>query len=619
MIATAETNRPASQVEQITFPVSGMTCAACQSFVQRTLAQHPGVKHANVNLMLHNATIAYDPVETSAEALVAAVRDSGYEAQLPDPGVSVVEEQDRLDREQRLEFENLLFKAVVTVCAGLLAMLLSMPLMNAGQRRGMSSHDPLMNFANRFLEPALRRALPAMFRIDPSVIRWLLFGMSAAILIWSGRIFFVKAWAALRHHTSDMNTLVALGVGSAFVYSTWATVAPGFFLRQGVAPDAYFEGMIFIIGLVLLGRAMESRSKGQTAASLRAMMQLQPKTARVWRSEQFIDLPVELLSVNDRVLVRPGERIPVDGEVSHGASSVDESMLTGESVPVPKQAGNPVIGGTLNQHGSFEYRVTARGSEGMLAHIVRLLREAQSSTVPIQVVTNRVSAIFVPSVLALSVLTLLSWHLLAPGAGWMQAISSAITVLVIACPCAMGLAVPTAIMVATGRGAQSGLLIKGEALQRLETVDTVVLDKTGTITEGHPKVLRVFAAEGKTAVEYSLSGPLPTPVREMLTLAASGEQASEHPLAGALLRLSNEAKLSLPPARSFEYFPGEGIYSVVEGKDVVVGNAALLQRFSIDGRVFEAPSAACGRRSETPLWIGVEGKAAGLLASPRSS
>ncbi len=609
MMLTTETRPAPSEVEQITFPVGGMTCAACQSFVQRTLAEHHGVKEAKVNLMLHNATISYDPQETSAEALIEVVRDSGYEAQLPEVGVSVWEEQERLDREQRLEFRRTLVKALVTVALGLFAMLLSMPLMGGREHISMVQ-DPLMHFANRFLDLPLRRGFPMIFRMDPAVIRWVLFGLTAAILFWPGRIFFVKASAALRHKTSDMNTLVALGVSSAFVYSAWATIAPGFFMRQGVAPDVYFEGVIFIIGLVLLGRAMEARSQGQTAASLRAMMKLQPKHARVWRAEQFIDLPLESLRVNDRVLVRPGERIPLDGEVSHGTSSVDESMLTGEAIPVPKEPGATVIGGTLNQHGSFEYRVTAAGDTGMLAHIVRLLREAQSSTVPIQLITDKVSAVFVPSVLALSVLTLLSWRFFAPGAGWVQAISSAITVLVIACPCAMGLAVPTAIMVATGRGAREGLLIKGEALQRLETVDTVVLDKTGTITEGRPGVQRIFAVDENAVVEYDAAGVLPEPVREMIRLGASGEQGSEHPLSGALLRLASQEQLSLSPARQFEYFPGKGIHAVVEGRDVVVGNQTLLQRFSIDSATLDgvAIDGSSAERDTLMDWTRREGR-----------
>src|SRR5258707_1083310 len=292
-----------------------------------------------------------------------------------------------------------------------------------------------------------------------------------------------------------MNTLVALGTGTAFLYSAATTIAPGFFLAHGIAPDTYFEAGILIIGLVLMGNTLESRAKSQTVVALRKLVQLQPTTARVLRGGAEYDLPPDAIQHDDLILVRPGERIPTDGEVISGRSCVDESMLTGESLPVEKTASDRVMGGTLNQTGSFQYHATTLGADSTLAQIIRLLREAQGSRAPIQRLADRISAIFVPTVLGIAIVTFFAWHIFAPGLGIMQGFAAAVTVLVIACPCAMGLAVPTAVMVATGRGATFGLLIKGgEALQRLEKIDTIVLDKTGTITAGRPQVTDLLLA-----------------------------------------------------------------------------------------------------------------------------
>ena len=349
--------------------------------------------------------------------------------------------------------------------------------------------------------------MPWLYRIGPSTLRWALFALTALVLVGAGRRFFVKAWSALKHGTADMNTLVALGTGAAFLYSTAATIFPAFFVAHGIAPDVYYEAVVLIIALVLVGNTLESRAKGQTAAALRKLVALQPKTARVVREGMEIEIPVEHIRPLDVVVVRPGERIAVDGNVVDGASAVDESMLTGESIPVAKRAGDRVMGGTLNQNGSFRYRASRVGAESTLAQIVRLLRDAQSSRAPIQKLADRISAVFVPTVLGISILTFAAWRLLAPGAGLMQAFASAVTVLVIACPCAMGLAVPTAVMVATGRGAHFGLLVKGgEALERLGKIDTIVLDKTGTITEGKPRVTDLLLSPQNVGVDRRRHG-----------------------------------------------------------------------------------------------------------------
>ena len=536
-------------LERVNIPVTGMTCAACQSFVQRTLAGEAGVQDATVNLMLHNATVTFDPHVISPSGLVEKIRSTGYGAELPVANESVLAAQEKNDEEQLREYRQLRWKAWVSVLAGFIAMVASMPLMSMSSVGGLQRmKDPFMSWSMRVLDPALREMAPWLYSVSDNSIRWFLFVLSVFIIGWAGRRFYVKAWSALLHKTADMNTLVALGTGAAFLYSAASTMAPGFFLAHGIAPDVYYEAGILIIGLVLIGNTLESRAKGRTALALRKLVQLQPKTARVLREGLERDLPLEAIQHGDIILVRPGERIPTDGEVISGKSSVDESMLTGESLPVEKGAQDHVIGGTLNQRGSLQYRATMLGAESTLAQIVRLLRDAQGSRAPIQHLADRISAIFVPSVLGLAIVTFGAWRFFAHGAGAMQAFAAAVTVLVIACPCAMGLAVPTAVMVATGRGAAFGLLIKGgEALQRLEKIDTVVLDKTGTITAGRPEVTEV------------LLNPAGSFSQDMvLCIAAALERASEHPLGEAVVRHATQNGLTLSRPEEFESLTGSG-------------------------------------------------------------
>ncbi len=339
--------------QRITIPVTGMTCAACQSFIQRTLAVEPGVQDASVNLMMNNASVMFDPAMTSTTKLVEAIRRTGYGAETPALHSSAIGDQEENDAEQIREYKRLRLKAAVSLLAGFFAMVLSMPLMSVNGAGGMERvKDPLMSWIMRIVDPVLRQVLPWMYQVDENVIRWFLFALAAFVLGWAGRRFYTKAWSALLHKTADMNTLVALGTGAAFLYSAASTIGPGFFIAHGIAPDVYFEAAILIVGLVLTGNALESRAKGQTASALRKLVQLQPKTATVLRNGIERDLPVESIQEGDVVLVHPGERIPTDGKVISGRSSVDESMLTGESLPVEKIALDRVMGGTLNQNGS---------------------------------------------------------------------------------------------------------------------------------------------------------------------------------------------------------------------------------------------------------------------------
>jgi P-type Cu+ transporter len=586
---------------KVTFPVTGMTCAACQSFLEKTLAKQPGVETASVNLMMNSATVEFHPEVVTPQNLVDAIRETGYSAELPSSETSVLQEQEAHYEKLRSEYITIRTKAVVSLIAGAVAMVLSMPLMTGSTGHGAhAAADPLLRWSMETLDPALQRIVPWLYNINRTLLSYSLLVLTLFIMAWAGRRFYVKAWAALRNRTSDMNTLVSIGTGAAFLFSAAATIAPGLFIRHGLNPDVYYEAVVFIIALVLTGSTLEARAKGQTATALRKLIQLQPKTARLRRGSEEVDIPVETLAIGDIVIVRPGERIPADGQIVHGATDIDESMLTGESLPVVKTIGSRVIGGTVNKTGALDFRVTAVGASSTLSQIIRLLRDAQSEKAPIQRLADRISSIFVPTVIAISVLTFAAWWFLAPGAPIAQAVAAAISVLIIACPCAMGLAVPTAVMVATGRGAEFGLLIKGgEALERLQQVDTIVLDKTGTITAGRPDVTDVVVLHpGWTE-------------GELLRVAAGIERSSEHPLAEAVVRCAQERGINLPRAESFQSHTGKGASGVVEGHAVLIGNAALMADWSI---VADQRASAFAQQGKTPLFISIDGEAAGIIA-----
>jgi Cu+-exporting ATPase len=550
--------------EIVKIGVSGMTCAACQSFVQKTLQKQPGVVDATVSLMTNDATVAFDPAAVSADTLVKTIEDTGYGAELTSPASSAIAEQEEQDRTQKEELKSLRWKAGVSLVTGVIAMLLSMPLM----REHMS--DPFMEWWMAISTPNLARAFPWLYQVDPEILGYALLALTIIVMGWAGRHFYTRAWAALRHGTADMNTLVAVGTGAAFLFSATGTLAPELFLSNGVRPDVYYEAVIIIIALVLLGNMLEIRAKGHTSAALRRLMDLQPKTARVIRGGSTIDIPVSEVQGGDTVVVRPGERLAVDGEVLSGMSAVDESMLTGESMPVEKSPGDRVIGGTMNRSGAFQYRATTLGAQSVIAQIVRLMRDAQGSRAPIQQLADRISSVFVPVVMLIAAATFLVWYFAVPDGTLLQSFAAAVAVLIIACPCAMGLAVPTAVMVATGRGAEMGILIKGgEALQRAHEVQTVVLDKTGTVTEGHPVVTDFVLASSKFREE------------EVLALAGGLEKSSEHPLAEAIVQYAATRVRRLPDAAQFVSYAGKGARGIVNGRNVVIGNAALMREIGV--------------------------------------
>ncbi len=587
----------------INIPVSGMTCAACQARVQRTLQKEPGVLDASVNLMMQNAKVTFDRDAVSPDRLLEAIRGTGYGAELPAEETSAFAEQESRDRAQEEEFADLRRKALVSGAAGVIAMLISMPLMSATAVHG-AVVDPLMSWAMHSLTPALRSAAPWLYEVPAPVLSYGLLAMTLGIMLWAGRHFYTRAWAAFRHHSADMNTLIAVGTGAAFLYSFLATIAPGFFLARGVAPDVYYEAVIIIIALILTGNAFEARAKRRTADALRGLTRLQPATARVVRGNEENDLPVEALVSGDEIVVRPGERVPVDGEVVHGESAVDESMLTGESLPVRKSVGDTVIGGTLNRTGSFSYRATTLGSASVLARIVKLMRDAQGSRAPIQRLADRISGVFVPVVVSIAIATFAVWYVASTEAPLVRGFAAAVAVLIIACPCAMGLAVPTAVMVATGRGAEMGMLLKGgEVLQRAGDITTVVLDKTGTVTEGEPTVTDVLLANGRSLGQH-----------ELVALVASLERSSEHPLGDAIVRHALEQQLQLSAAATFESRTSRGIVGTVSGSVVAVGNESLMTELGVRFTELKGDWERLATEGKTPMFVAIDGRASGLLA-----
>jgi len=590
----------------VTLPVGGMTCAACSAAVRKALLRQPGVSEAAVNLMLANAAVDFDPAVVSPERLVTVIRDTGYESHLPLVAQTAFEEQEARDRETEAEFLALRRKAAVALTAGAVAMILSMPLMSAGHHHDPAGAtlDPFMQWTMQHLSPPLERAAPWLYAVDPQYLSFALLALTLVVMAWAGRHFYTRAWASFRHRSADMNTLVAVGTGAAFVYSVVATVAPGFFLRHGVVPDVYYEAVVIIVALILVGNTLEARARRQTSLALRGLAALQPKTARVVRGDHEIDLPIDDVRGGDVVVVRPGERIPVDGIVVSGSSSVDESMLTGEALPVEKQPGGRVIGGTINRTGAFRSRATALGADSTLAHIIRLMRQAQSSRAPIQHLADRVSGVFVPVVISIAIATFVAWFVASEGGAAVRAFAASIAVLIIACRCAMGLAVPTALMVATGRGASLGVLIKGgEALQRANDITTVVLDKTGTITEGRPAVTDVVVTPGGSHTDETL-----------LQLAASLEAVSEHPLAEAIVRRAQERGLRVDPAEGFQALPGRGALGIVRGVAVLAGNDRLLDDYALDPGPLAGIASRLSADGKTPMFVAADGVVIGLVA-----
>jgi len=553
--------------ETVVIPVVGMSCASCVERVEHALRAVEGVVEASVNLATEQATVTYVPGLAGPDDLRRAIRQAGYEAPLGEEA-TVDREATRRARELR----SLRWRLVG-------AALLSLPLL-----WGSLPHMGVDIWAPAFLHD------------------WIVqFLLATPVQFWAGGRFYRGMWAALRHGTADMNTLIATGTSAAYLYSAAATFAPGWFAGSGVRPSVYYETAAIIIVFILLGRYLEAIARGRTSEAIRRLMGLQARTARVVRDGTEVDVPVDAVAVGDIVVVRPGEKIPVDGVVTEGFSTVDESMITGESMPVEKSPGAPVIGATINRTGAFKFRATKVGRDTALAQIIRLVEEAQGSKAPIQRLADRVAAYFVPAVIAIAVVTAGVWYAFGPQPAATYALLNFVAVLIIACPCALGLATPTAIMVGTGRGAEAGILIRGgEALELAHRITAVVLDKTGTLTRGRPDVTDVVPAAGFDEAA-------------LLRLVASAERGSEHPIGEAIVARAQAAGLPLVEPSAFEAVPGHGVEAVVEGRVVLAGNVALMARHGVATDGLAAQAEALAAQGKTAMLAAVDGQPAGLI------
>jgi len=584
IIATVNELGYSARTEKVTIPVQGMTCATCVTRLETALKDVDGVVAANVNLATEQATVEFLPTQVTLTDLHRAIREAGYipVAIAAGPAARSEDSEEKSRREHTQAIRHKL----------LLAAALSIPIF-------LGNNDWIP-----FVPALLRQPLVLLLLTTP-------------VQFWAGGQFYRGAWGAARHRTTDMNTLVAVGTSAAYLYSLIATFFPQLFEAAGLMPALYYDSAAVIITLILLGRYLEAVAKGETSAAIRRLMGLRARTARVVRAGVEMDVPVDDVRVGDVVIVRPGEKVPVDGVIIAGQSALDESMLTGESLPVDKKEGDPVVGATLNKTGTFQFRATRVGKETVLAQIIRLVQEAQGSKAPIQRLADRVTSLFVPAVIAIAVLTFFAWLFFGPQPRFTFAFLNFVAVLIIACPCALGLATPTAIMVGTGKGAENGILIRsGEALETAHKLTAVVLDKTGTLTQGRPALTDLIPVAAFDRLQDLFEPPVwaSGPEKALLWITASAERGSEHPLATAIVERAKTEGLALAEPRGFEALPGLGIETTVEGLNVLVGNLRLMQQREIplDGLAAQAEALAAAGR--TPMFVAVNARPAGLIA-----
>ena len=554
---------------KVTLGIDGMTCAACVSHVESALTDVQGVESATVNLATERATVEYVQGVTGIADLRHAVQDSGYSATAIGDG-----EFDEDSTPRRLRALKVKFVFGLAVAAVIMALM----------------------------------ALPAAHTLMPFNMDFLLLALATPVQFWAGRGFYTSAWSAARHLTSNMNTLIAVGTSVAYTYSVAVTLFGSSSFFDGLATDTYFDTSTAIIGIVLLGRFMEASARSRASNAIQALMGLQPRTARVIRGDEHVDVSIDDIVVDDRIMVRPGERVPVDGVVETGTSSVDESMLTGESAPVSKRPGDDVYGATVNGRGSLVFTATRVGRDTMLSSIVRLVEEAQGSRAPIQRLADLIAAYFVPVVIGVAAIVFLIWLVFGPEPSYVTAILTAVAVLIIACPCAMGLATPTAIMVGTGKGAENGVLIRSaESLERAHAVDVVVLDKTGTITRGRPSVTSVHLRSNASS-PFTGEGD-----DRMLSLAASVERRSEHTLGQAILDYGQERGLPIHDAYDFVAIPGAGVKATVDGVRVSIGNRVLMADLGLSTDGLDEVATELAERGSTPVFVGLDSVVEGVI------
>ncbi len=567
MAPTPEASAGDGQLEQAIIHVGGMHCAACVARVEKTLKAVPGVQEAVVNLATREAQLTFDPAVTDSSRFAQVLEDAGY-------SYEGMVELEATSAGLRVDPEVASFRRRF-----LLALALNIPI-----------------FLLSMVHP-----LPQWLGLAPQPLNYLLLALTLPIMGYCALPFFSGAWKAARHGTADMNTLIALGTAAAFLFSSAATLWPRFFAAHEMGAEVYFDTSAMIITFILLGRWLEAKARQRASEAISRLMALAPPTARVRRDGMEGEIPLSQVRVGDLVVVRPGEKIAVDGRVVEGASAVDEAMLTGESLPVAKAPGSEVFGATLNTTGSLVFQATRVGRDMVLSQIIRLVREAQSAKAPIQRLADRVAAVFVPVVLGIAALTFLLWYLWGPPPVLTHALMAMVAVLIIACPCALGLATPTAVMVGTGRGAQMGILLRGgEPLERAHGLSDIIFDKTGTLTLGKPEVTDLVAFP-------------PWNQEEVLRLAAAVEQRSEHPLAAALLHRAAALELILPEVTAFEAVPGLGVKATVEGQEILVGSPRFLEQHHISSFYAQPSLQRLTQTGRSVMLVAVAGNLAGAV------
>ena len=556
-------------LQKTTISVGGMTCAACVRRVESALESLDGVTDVAVNLATGRATLVHEPDWAGVEWLKRVVSDSGYEFL----GVPEASLEDPSEEARIRDIKELSTKFIVGVVLSAIIFLGSM-----------------------------QDWFPYLRSIPRQIMLLFLFVLTTPVVFWVGSRFISGAIKAARQKTTDMNTLVAVGALSAYLYSVLVTFAPQFFVRAGIAPHVYFDGAAMIITLILLGRLLEAKAKGKTSMAIKRLMGLKPRMARVIRDGKEMDIPVDAVTKGDLILVRPGEKIPTDGVIVSGSSAIDESMLTGESIPVAKENGKEVFAATLNKTGSFTFRATKVGAETALAQIIRLVEEAQGSKAPIQRLADKVASIFVPVVFGIAVLTFVIWYFFVPEPMFSRALLNFVSVLIIACPCAMGLATPTAVMVGTGLGAENGILIKGgESLENAYKLTTIAFDKTGTLTRGEPEVTDILPASG---IEQE----------DILEIAVSIEAVSEHPLAQAIVDKGRELNITPKKVHDFEALSGLGARAVLNKRECILGNLRLMEKEGMVMNGLDQEVKRFASEGKTCVFVAKEGRVVGLMA-----
>jgi Cu+-exporting ATPase len=561
-------------VSKIILPIKGMTCAACVKRVQDALVSLEGVLSAEVNIATEKAAVEYIPLQTGMREFRKAVRDIGYDIVEASQGEDIVEKE---KQEREKAYKQLKTKLIVGV-----SLTVPLFLLMLGEKAGLSVFAEIPKQTGFFLQ----------------------FLIQTPVQFWVGWQFYAGAVAAARHRTTNMNTLIAVGTSAAYIYSVTATFFPAMFEIKGYTAHVYFDTAATIIVLILLGRLFEARAKGKTSEAIKKLMGLQPKTARIVADGEEKDVPIEEVEIGDIIVVRPGEKIPVDGTVREGHSSIDESMISGESIPVEKNAGDEVIGATINRTGSFKFEAARVGRETMLSRIINMVQEAQGSKPPIARLADRIASVFVPVVIAIASVTFTVWFVFGPEPAFTYALLNFIAVMIIACPCALGLATPTSIMVGTGKGAENGILIRSaEALETAHKINAIVFDKTGTLTKGEPIVTDIVLGEGPGAKG-----------QDILYYAASAEKGSEHPLGEAIIEKAKEENVQIKDPSDFQAVPGRGIKAVIDGSAVVLGNSDFAADEKINTGELESEAERLSGEGKTPMYVSVDGTAIGIIA-----